>query len=61
MRVTGYARPDLCDYWAIESESVMDVGGFADVVLEDSLGVSHRLGDFWDRRPVVVAFLRHFG
>jgi hypothetical protein len=24
-------------------------------------GVAHRLGDYWEARPVVLVFLRHFG
>ena len=33
----------------------------ADLVLPDDDGLSHRLGDAWLIRPVVLAFLRHFG
>ena len=39
----------------------MDVRALADVTLADSQGESHRLGDLWAERPVVLAFLRHFG
>jgi hypothetical protein len=32
-----------------------------DIVLEDWQGETHRLGDAWAERPVVLAFVRHFG
>jgi hypothetical protein len=33
----------------------------ADLVLPDATGRSHRLGDLWADRTVVLAFLRHYG
>ena len=33
----------------------------ADLTLEDDDGLPHRLGDAWLIRPVVLAFMRHFG
>lgn len=33
----------------------------ADLVLPDATGRSHRLGDLWTDRTVVLAFLRHYG
>jgi hypothetical protein len=39
----------------------MDLDAFGDLVLEDVEGTSHRLGDLWADRPVVLVFLRHFG
>jgi hypothetical protein len=35
--------------------------GLADVVLESDTGERVRLSDLWRERPVVLAFLRHFG
>jgi len=32
-----------------------------DIELEDPDGSRTRLGDLWSKRPVVLAFLRHFG
>lgn len=39
----------------------MDVEALAEVTLQDTEGVSHRLGDLFADRPVVLVFLRHFG
>lgn len=39
----------------------MDLGTLSDVKLADHSGTSHRLGDLWSDRPVVLVFLRHFG
>jgi peroxiredoxin len=39
----------------------MDAKQLAAVDLVDADGASHRLGDYWADRPVVVVFLRHFG
>jgi peroxiredoxin len=39
----------------------MDAKQLAGVELVDAGGESHRLGDYWAERPVVVVFLRHFG
>jgi len=39
----------------------MDLAALSEVSLVDSGGVSHRLGDLWHDRPVVLVFLRHFG
>jgi hypothetical protein len=33
----------------------------ADCVVQDESGVDSRLGDQWRDRPVVLAFVRHFG
>jgi hypothetical protein len=33
----------------------------ADLVLPDDAGRPVRLGDTWRERPVVLAFLRHYG
>lgn len=33
----------------------------ADVVVQDLDGADVRLGDVWRERPVVLAFIRHFG
>jgi hypothetical protein len=33
----------------------------ASLRLEDDEGALHRLGDAWAVRPVVLAFLRHYG
>jgi len=39
----------------------MDLAALADVSLVDAGGASHRLGDLWNDRPIVLVFLRHFG
>ena len=31
------------------------------IELRDWQGVKQRLGDFWEERPVVLVFIRHFG
>jgi len=33
----------------------------ADLYLPDTTGRTHRLGDLWSDRTVVLAFLRHYG
>jgi hypothetical protein len=33
----------------------------ADIQLMASDGVLVRLGELWEKRPVVLAFVRHFG
>jgi len=33
----------------------------ADLVLKDHKGGAVRLGDLWQDRPAVLAFLRHYG
>ena len=33
----------------------------ADLVLQDADGKDVRLGDLWSERPVVLAWLRHYG
>lgn len=33
----------------------------ADVVVKDEDGADVRLGDLWATRPLVLAFVRHFG
>lgn len=39
----------------------MDVDRLGSLELAGSDGARHRLGGYWDRRPVVLVFLRHFG
>jgi hypothetical protein len=39
----------------------MDLAVLSDTSLVDSTGDSHRLGDLWRDRPIVLVFLRHFG
>lgn len=39
----------------------MDIQRFAGTTLTAADGTDYRLGDLWAQRPVVVAFLRHFG
>jgi len=39
----------------------VDLQALGALSLPDQGGVSHRLGDLWSERPVVVVFLRHFG
>ena len=39
----------------------MDLSRLSGVTLDGIDGQQHRLGDLWADRPVVVAFLRHFG
>jgi hypothetical protein len=40
---------------------VMDLKRLEDVELAGADGVTHRLGDFWADRVVILVFLRHFG
>ena len=46
---------------ALDRLAVMDLGALADTALVDAAGDSHRLGDLWRDRPIVLVFLRHFG
>ena len=39
----------------------MDLAVLAGTSLSDRAGASHRLGDLWRDRPIVLVFLRHFG
>jgi hypothetical protein len=39
----------------------VDLDGLGNLELADASGVRRRLGDFWADRPVILAFLRHFG
>jgi hypothetical protein len=39
----------------------MDLATLGTVELVDPAGIDHRLGDYWEDRPVVLVFLRHFG
>jgi hypothetical protein len=39
----------------------MDVTQLESVVLKGADGETHRLGDYWADRPVILVFLRHFG
>lgn len=39
----------------------MDVARLGSLVLTGTDGAKHRVGDYWDERPVIVVFLRHFG
>jgi len=39
----------------------MDAQALGALTLPDAEGRSHRLGDLWADRPVVLVFLRHFG
>jgi hypothetical protein len=39
----------------------MDLSKLSSVTLQDSNGVAQNMGDLWADRPVVLAFLRHFG
>lgn len=41
--------------------AAMDLAALSGISLVDSTGTSHRLGDLWRDRPVVLVFLRHFG
>jgi hypothetical protein len=31
------------------------------IELPDWQGVPHRIGRFWEERPIVLVFIRHFG
>ena len=33
----------------------------ANIELVDWQGVPQRLGEFWEERPIVLVFIRHFG
>jgi hypothetical protein len=39
----------------------VDLAALSDLKLADHTGASHRLGDLWRDKPVVLVFLRHFG
>jgi hypothetical protein len=39
----------------------MDLAALSETSLVDHTGASHRLGDLWRDRPIVLVFLRHFG
>jgi len=39
----------------------LDIESLSSLVLADADGATHRLGDLWAERPVVLVFLRHFG
>jgi len=39
----------------------VDLAALSDTSLLDAAGASHRLGDLWSERPIVLVFLRHFG
>jgi hypothetical protein len=39
----------------------MDLAALSESSLLDATGASHRLGDLWRDRPIVLVFLRHFG
>jgi len=38
-----------------------DAAALADLVLQDQDGNDVRLGDLWAQKPVVLAWLRHYG
>jgi len=39
----------------------MDLRVLAAAEQQDADGDAHRLGAYWEDRPVVLVFLRHFG
>jgi peroxiredoxin len=39
----------------------VDLPALSDTTLADHTGTTHRLGDLWSGKPVVLVFLRHFG
>jgi hypothetical protein len=39
----------------------VDLTRLRDVELRDASGTARRLGTFWEERPAVLVFLRHFG
>jgi hypothetical protein len=36
-------------------------GRLSNIKLLDWQGVPQRLGEFWEKRPIVLVFIRHFG
>jgi hypothetical protein len=44
-----------------ETHPPTDAAALADLVLQDQDGSRVRLGDLWRQRPVVLAWLRHYG
>jgi|1186.fasta_scaffold1214948_1 hypothetical protein len=38
-----------------------DASGLTDIVVKDLEGNEVRLGSFWEDRPAVLVFLRHYG
>jgi hypothetical protein len=39
----------------------VDLRTLEPIALPDADGKTHRLGDLWAERPIVLVFLRHFG
>ncbi len=39
----------------------MDLKTLHFLIRNDAAGAEHRIGWFWEDRPVVLVFLRHFG
>ncbi len=39
----------------------MDLQALSDTKLQDANGETRRLGEYWEDKPVVLVFLRHFG
>jgi hypothetical protein len=39
----------------------MDLRALGAMTLPGADGESHRVGDYWAERPVILVFLRHFG
>jgi hypothetical protein len=39
----------------------MDLNRLESIELAGADGATHRLGDFWADRAVILVFLRHFG
>lgn len=39
----------------------MEVVRLGSLVLTGADGAQHRVGDYWEQRPVILVFLRHFG
>jgi hypothetical protein len=40
---------------------VADLAAIEHVTLPDSYGQEQRLGEFWEDRPAVIVWLRHYG
>ena len=42
-------------------DASVDATRLSMIELQGADGATHRLGDYWSERPVILVFLRHFG
>jgi hypothetical protein len=53
--------PELTAGTITDTVPVMDLERLEALELTGADGATHRLGDLWSRRPVILVYLRHFG